>query len=76
MSTKNNKIYIYYCKCRKEAGDPVMIAVGKSKIWCKSVTGTGNINWNMSFNNAPTIAKQSGATTVLAIDIEGEEYDG
>lgn len=58
-------IYIYYCKCRKSKGNPIIMKFGKEKHFLDSVKIL--CNSEMKFNNSPRDIARSGATTVLVI---------
>ena len=70
-SILNPDFYVWYCKCRKEEGNPIGILKMKThKLrWVKSlpVALRKPARIEMMFGIAPPIARKSGATTALGI---------
>nr|WP_294805625.1 hypothetical protein [uncultured Nitrososphaera sp.] len=63
-----NKLFVYYCKCLKETGRPIIISNGKSEINTDNVIFSG-IDGRISFQNTTGKAKSRGATSCLQIDL-------
>ena len=63
------RLYVYYCKCLKETGRPIIISNGKSEITTDNLILEG-VSGKMRFNNTSGKAKARGATTLLEISLE------
>lgn len=64
----SEKLYIYYCKCLKETGRPIIISNGKSEINTDNIIFTG-IDAQLQFNNTKSRAKARGATSCLEVTL-------
>jgi len=67
---KNTKVVmrLWYCKADKHTGKPIIVQdVEKGTIRKTNKVNLKNVNIRMSFNNAVSKAKASGATTILEV---------
>jgi len=67
-ATDKVKIRLWYCKADKHTGKPIIVQdLEKGITYNTDKIELKNVNIRMSFNNATSIAKRSGATTILEI---------
>ncbi len=65
-----NEYIIYYCKWRKKTKDPIVVERKGNRSFHNSfLRDYGNVQFNMTFNNARGKAKKSGATTVMKVKL-------
>ena len=64
LGSKDNPLYLFYCKCKKSTGEPIIIKCGKLELNTWKV-GFKNMSADISFNNSPPAISSRGATTVL-----------
>ncbi len=59
---------LWYCKADKHTGKPIIVQdLEKGTIRKTNKINLKNVNIRMSFNNAVSKAKASGATTILEV---------
>lgn len=59
---------LWYCKADKHTGKPIIVQdLVKGKTYNTNKIDLKNVNIRMSFNNAVSKAKASGATTILEV---------
>ena len=64
----NPSIRLWYCKADKHTGKPIIVQdLDSGKTYNTDKIEFKNVTIRMSFNNAVSQAKQSGATTILEI---------
>jgi len=67
---KNTKVVmrLWYCKADKKTGKPIIVQdLEKEITYNTDNIDLKNVNIRMSFNNAVSKAKASGATTILEV---------
>ena len=66
---KKPDIRLWYCKADKKTGKPIMVQnLNNNTITKTDKIEYNNVNIKMSFNNAVSKAKASGATTIMEIE--------
>lgn len=63
--TDKNWIYLFYCKCRKSEGNPIIIKSDGTEKYANKVKFKDIGDMELEFNNSPKKIAQRGATTVL-----------
>jgi hypothetical protein len=58
-------IYLFYCKCRKSKGNPIIIKANGTEYYADKVLFRDIGDMELEFNNSPKKIAQRGATTVL-----------
>lgn len=71
--TDRQMIYLFYCKCRKSDGNPIIIKYNGIEHYAKKVKFRNVGDMELEFNNSPKKIAQRGATTVLKFD--GTQYN-
>lgn len=61
----NAWIYLFYCKCRKSDGNPIIIKADGKEYYADKVKFRDIGDMELEFNNSPKKIAQRGATTVL-----------
>lgn len=57
-------LYVFYCKCKKGTGSPIIIQNGKNE-WNTHKIKYVRTSSEIEFNNSPARIARRGATTVL-----------
>lgn len=63
--TDKDWIYLFYCKCRKSEGNPIIIKADGKEYYASKVKMRNIGDMELEFNNSPSKIAQRGATTVL-----------
>jgi hypothetical protein len=63
--TDLNWIFLFYCKCRKSDGNPIIIKADGKEYYADKVKFRNIGDMELEFNNSPKKIAQRGATTVL-----------
>lgn len=63
--TDLNWIYLFYCKCRKSDGNPIIIKADGKEYYANKVKFKNIGDMELEFNNSPKKIASRGATTVL-----------
>ena len=63
-----NYIYLFYCKCRKGTGAPLIIKVDGKELYAHKIKFRNVGDMELAFNNSPREIARRGATTVLSFD--------
>jgi hypothetical protein len=58
-------IYLFYCKCRKSDGNPLIIKTDGKEYYASKVVFKDIGDMELEFNNSPKKIAARGATTVL-----------
>ena len=61
-------IYLFYCRCRKSTGTPLIIKVDGKELYAHKVNFRNVGDMELAFNNSPREIARRGATTVLSFD--------
>jgi hypothetical protein len=71
--TDSDWIYLFYCKCRKSDGNPIIIKSDGNEYYADKVKFKNIGDMELEFNNSPKKIAQRGATTVL--NFKKEQYN-
>lgn len=63
--TDKDWIFLFYCKCRKSEGNPIIIKADGKEYYADKVKFRDIGDMELEFNNSPKKIAQRGATTVL-----------
>lgn len=67
-SKEEPRLRLWYCKADKKIGKPIIVQdLENKKTYNTDSISLNNVNIRMSFNNATSKAKRSGATTILEV---------
>jgi len=67
-TTNPEWIYLFYCKCRKSDGNPLIIKTNGKEYYAKKVLFRNVGDMELEFNNSPKEISRRGATTVLKFE--------